>query len=484
MARRGRAGRVLRNAGRGRTVTGQDLSDAILSYGGQRERLRIRGARVDGGLDLGLRRLDFELELIDCHFTGPLELRGLSVRTLDLTSSAFPALHGDRLVVGGDLRLTRARIGTGAGCAVPLVDPGGAGDRTRVTRRVEGHAEAPVRLPDARIEGNLIAHELAVHSDGQWSVYAPRLKVEASIQARDLTAPGALYLRDARVAHAFGLNGARVGGLDATGLACGRGLHADWGFRTTGQVLLRGAEVDTVVTFHDAVLEAPAGALILSRLATPRLRLDLREPPAGPVILRDARLGALIDAPASWPAPGNLDLEGLVYQRLGSTEPVGVKDRLRWLGRDPQVSAGSYEQLATSYEASGDERAARTVRHGREKRLRLSEGFTGRLWGGVQDALFGYGYAPRRALLWLVCLAGAGSAWFAGRTPPPAGRSGGRAWDPVLYSLDLLVPVASLGYRSAFDPVGADKAVAVFLILSGWLLATAVIAGARRAVRG
>lgn len=100
----------------------------------------------------------------------------------------------------------------------------------------------------------------------------------------------------------------------------------------------------------------------------------------------------------------------------------------------------------------------------------------------MQDVLFGYGYAPRRALLWLLALVTAGSSWFSVHPPAPVGGSGQRTFDPVLYCLDLLIPVVSLGYRSAFDPAGWGKAVAVFLIVSGWVLATAVISGASRAL--
>ncbi len=52
--------------------------------------------------------------------------------------------------------------------------------------------------------------------------------------------------------------------------------------------------------------------------------------------------------------------------------------------------------------------------------------------------------------------------------------------EPDLYALDLVVPFANLGQRSAWDPDGFDRAVATVLILSGWLLATAVIAGIGR----
>jgi hypothetical protein len=235
-----------------------------------------------------------------------------------------------------------------------------------------------------------------------------------------------------------------------------------------------------VVTFHDSVLAEPAGSLLLSRVRVPRLRLDLREPPAGPVILQDAAVDVLVDSEDTWPDRGALSLEGFTYKRLETAEPVAVRTRIGWLTRDQRAGAGAFEQLATSYETIGDERAARTVRHARERHLRRHDRLSGRIWGVVQDVLFGYGYAPRRALVWLLLLAAAGSLWFWNHPPPAAGGDTRRHWDPVLYSLDLLVPVASLGYRGGWDPTGVDKAVAVFLVVSGWTLVTAVIAGARR----
>ncbi|MFF2501847.1 hypothetical protein ACFVTY_00410 [Streptomyces sp. NPDC058067] len=448
--------------------------------------LRFEGLRVRGSLDLSRRRVDAGLELVDCVFEEPVRCAELTVASLDLTGSTLPALHAARLAVDGDLRLSGARLGGGTPVPRPLAGPPAAGDGPRVPRRLpEDATSAALELADAAIDGNLFAEQLTVADAAPWSVLAPRLNVSGSVHARGLTASGALYLRDARITHALNLNGADVGGLDGTGLACGRGLYADWGFRSAGQVLLRAAVIDGVVTFHDSVIGAPAGALLLSRLRVPRLRLDLREAPAGDVVLQDAAVDVLVDSAATWPAPGRLNLQGFTYKRLETAGPAtgaDVRARVDWLTRDPNAGAGSFEQLATSYEGAGDERSARTVRHARERHVRRLDRLSGRAWGLLQDLLFGYGYAPRRALVWLLCLAAAGSLWFANHEPRAVGGSGQRAWDPVLYSVDLLIPVASLGYRGSWDPQGVGKAVAVFLVVSGWTLATAVLAGARRVI--
>ncbi|MFC9671552.1 MULTISPECIES: hypothetical protein [unclassified Streptomyces] len=468
----------------GDTVDAARLREEITGHeDGAGGPLRFEGLRVRGRLDLSRCRVDSALELVDCAFDEPLRLAELTVGALDLSGSRAPALHANRITVDGDLRLSGAALGSGMPVPRPLTGPPAAGDGPRAPRRLpEDSTSAVVELADARIDGNLVVEQLTVADSGPWSLLAPRLDVSGSVHARGLTASGALYLRDAQIAYALNLDGADVGGLDGTGLACGRGLYADWGFRSAGQVLLRAATIEGVVTFHDSVVDAPAGALLLSRLRVPRLRLDLREPPAGAVVLQDAAVDVLVDSAATWPAPGRLNLEGFTYKRLETAGPVDVRARIGWLTRDPNAGAGSFEQLATSYESAGDERSARIVRHARERHVRRLDRLSGRAWGLVQDLLFGYGYAPRRALVWLLSLAAAGSLWFAYHEPRAVGGSGQRAWDPILYSVDLLIPVASLGYRGSWDPQGAGKAVAVFLVVSGWTLATAVLAGARRVI--
>jgi hypothetical protein len=111
-------------------------------------------------------------------------------------------------------------------------------------------------------------------------------------------------------------------------------------------------------------------------------------------------------------------------------------------------------------------------------------GRLGAMWGTVQDVAIGFGYRPARALLWLIVVLAAGGGWFAWTGPlRPVKPGEGPTWDPLLYTLDLLVPLVDLGHERAWDPVGADKAVAVVVIAAGWILATTVVAGAGRALR-
>ncbi|MFJ5272832.1 hypothetical protein [Streptomyces sp. NPDC088358] len=469
-----------RDIARGREIDGVRFAAYVLRAAARTQRVLIAGARCTGTVDLRQAVLDAHLEFVNCVFDGEIRLSGAVVNSLDLSGSRVTTLLADGLRVRGDLVLREARIGT-ATAAAPFVDFRTDGDRVPAARRVsEELTTAPLRLVAAHVDGALVLERTVLGGPGPWALFAPRMTVGDSLRASGMESSGGLYLRDGQVSHSLLFEGASVTAIDATGLRCDGGFYADWGFSCSGPVRLRSAEVAGIVTFHDAVLGAPAGAAILTRLRTARLRVDFRTNPAGAVVLRDARIGSYVDAPGSWPAEGALDVEGLTYDRLGSVEPVGVKERLAWLARDGAATAGSFEQLALSYQRTGDERSARVVRRARERRTRRSERLPARAWGAVQDALFGYGYAPGRALVWLIVLVGAGSAWFATHAPPPVKGGTQRNWDPVLYTLDLIVPVAGLGQRTAWDPAGVDKVVAVLLILAGWLLATSVVAGASR----
>ncbi|MGV9703783.1 hypothetical protein [Streptomyces sp. NPDC003483] len=465
---------------RGRVIDGARFATCVLRAAARTERVHISGARCSGTVDLRQAVVDAHLEFRDCVFDGEIQMSGAVVNSLDLSGSRATALIADGLRVQGDLNLRAAQIGA-ATAATPFTDFRTDGDRVAAARRVaEELTIAPLRLVAARIDGALVLERTVLGGPGPWTLFAPRVTVGDSLRASGMESSGGLYLRDARIGHSLLFEASSMTAIDATGLRCEGGFYADWGFACSGPVRLRSADVARIVTFHDAVLGAPGGAVILTRLRTARLRVDFRTIPAGSVVLRDARIGSYVDARGSWPAVGRLDVEGLTYERLGSTEAVGVKERLTWLARDASATAGSFEQLALSYQRAGDERAARVVRRARENRIRRSEPLPARLWGAVQDVLFGYGYAPGRALAWLLLLVGTGSAWFATHVPPPVAGGARRDWDPVLYTLDLIVPVAGLGLRTAWDPVGTDKVVAVLLILAGWLLATSVVAGTSR----
>lgn len=53
-------------------------------------------------------------------------------------------------------------------------------------------------------------------------------------------------------------------------------------------------------------------------------------------------------------------------------------------------------------------------------------------------------------------------------------------FNPVAYTFDLMLPIASLGQKSAFNPAGDEQWLSYFLTAAGWVLATTIIAGITR----
>ncbi|MFG1948116.1 hypothetical protein [Nonomuraea sp. NPDC048826] len=436
---------------------------------------RLAGARITGDLDLARLDVDFDVELRECLIDGALILDGLTGKSVEVVRTRARTVRASRVKLFGGLSLAETRIGSVNGVTKPLPGLWGEGvDEAVAPHRVTHHGAAPalLDLSGADVAGDLDLREARIAAADQWSLFAANLRVGGSVRGTRMVASGALYLREIRVDGAVDLSGAQIGGLDATGARINGSVHADWGFTSPGQVRLRGTVANGTVTFHDAVLGP--GGLHLAGLRAPRLRLDFRQPLPGRIMLRDVEVDSLVDAQESWPV--RLDLEGFTYRRISR---LGVRERLKWLALDPHLGPGAFEQLALFYGRIGDEGAARLVRRARQRHIRAHDKLPAKAWGVIQNVLFGYGYAPGRALAWLLLLVTAGSLWFGARPPRPA-RKDGPNWDAVLYALDLIVPFANLGQRNAWDPCGVDRAVAVGLILSGWLLATAVIAGIGR----
>jgi hypothetical protein len=100
----------------------------------------------------------------------------------------------------------------------------------------------------------------------------------------------------------------------------------------------------------------------------------------------------------------------------------------------------------------------------------------------MQDITVGYGYRPARAALWLAALLVIGSVIYAANPPAPLSSSGAPHFNPVIYTLDLLLPVVDLGQKHAFNPGGTEQWLSYLLIAVGWVLATTIAAGVARVI--
>lgn len=276
-------------------------------------------------------------------------------------------------------------------------------------------------------------------------------------------AKGEVNLIGSRLGDLFALPGAQLSNSGGTALNLDRTTMRDCdlaGLACSGRITL-------------------VGSTITSTLNLDRARLEM-------VDLGHAQVDVLRDDPEFWPE--QLNLNGLTYRvlepRLPARARLRERSRLQWLELDrSQHEPQPYEQLAASYATAGQTAEARRVLYWRERRQRSAKTPLGQAWSLIQDKTVGYGYQPWRAALWLALLLLIGSVVFAIAPPSALQPQAAPHFSPVIYTLDLLLPLVDIGQRDAFNPVGAEQWLSYFLIAAGWILATTVATGIARVLK-
>ncbi|GAB2849964.1 membrane-associated oxidoreductase [Streptomyces deserti] len=418
--------------------------------------LRVKGARITGPLDLTHAVVDHPIRLSDCYFTDPPDLYGAQRRRLSLRGSVLPALDLGSARVDGVVRLSDCRL------------------------------RGRVQLSGAQISGALFLErtELTARDPGEPVLKLQRTVIEDDLRAPDLRAHGEVRLNGATVNGSVDLTGARLShpgqiALDAQTLT----VESDVLLRSTrvhGWIGLRGARVAGRLDLSYAHLSNPGdAALRATSCAIGELWLRKGPPPEGTVNLRRAQIDVLFLEPET--VPDRVLLNSLVYTSLTPHEPA--ERRLPMLERDGDgYVPHAYEQLTAAYRRIGDDHAARLVQLAKQRRHRGTLPWYGRLWGRVQDVTVGYGFRPLRACVWLLSLLAAGSVAYGLHHPEPLKPSEAPPFNPVFYTLDLLLPVISFGQEGAFAPHGWYQTLSYVLVLTGWILATSVVAGVTRTV--
>jgi hypothetical protein len=419
------AGAAAADWGPPRQVRAQVLTRLLLGAAagqpGFTPKLILTGARITGELDLGGGTVDSELSLLRCWLDDPLQASDARTRSMTLQVCRVPRLDLWGVHVDGSLRLTGSRIGE-------------------------------LHLGSAHIGGRLHLSGATLANPGGRALTGTRLTVEHSMICRELTAAGEVRLLDASIGSALILTGAVLtnpGGraLGAAGLTVGQSVYCTKGFAATGEVRFRRARVQ--------------GQLVIDGTIHGSLHLG------------DATVQTL-SLPSSRPIPARLN--GLTYQHLTPEELAPA--RIRWLRRDPDgFRAQPYEQLADHYRRLGYDRRARQVLLAKRRAHGAGIPIRWRLFGLLQDALSGYGYAPGRAFGWLGVAWAVGAAYFAAR--PPAGEG---TFSPVMYALDVLLPTSPLGLEERFTVVGGGFWLATGMQVLGWALSIAVLPAVTRAL--
>ncbi|NEP83400.1 MAG: hypothetical protein F6K39_37840 [Okeania sp. SIO3B3] len=248
--------------------------------------------------------------------------------------------------------------------------------------------------------------------------------------------------------------------------------------------------------------------------------------------LQFARIGRLRDDEQSWPEKNNLNLDGFIYQKLGTDDNIKVlkdaKTRLKWLRLQPEFFPQTYEQLAEVLKKEGDPDAATEILIHKERDIRPKLNRLSKFWNRFLDITIAYGYKPTKALVWSSIFISIGWNLFAlgydncsnsisnnkclfspaSEISPYTEETNNKTIDidyPEfnfwLYSLDTFIPIVDLHQQTYWLPnsqkgeeiplilfkVKAGRLLRWYLwvhIIFGWILTSLWVAGFSGLVRG
>ncbi len=295
----------------------------------------------------------------------------------------------------------------------------------------------PISFFRAHIEGNLDLIGAHVVNPGGDSVLATEAEIEGDADFQQgFVTDGMVDFRLAKIGHSLSFNGARFEGGGDNGL--------------------------------DAERAAVAGIIYWVDVAhTPQTVLDLEQ----------ARAEGIGDDAASWPAPGNLNLDGFVYESIVDG-PMDSAARLGWLAlQPPGYKPQPYQQLAKVLAADGNDSGATDVLIAQREAQRRFGNLSRieRAWNLVLQVTIGYGFRPLRALWWIAAFVLLGTLLFGAGyrlrivTPTEADAyrdfvETGNApayyppFNALVYSLENFLPVVELHQGEYWRPNPSHRA--------------------------
>ena len=478
-------------------------------------------SRIEGGLDLTMAEIKGSLRLD--HQT----VENAHDRALDLTNAS---VSGDLSAIGLDAQGTTHL--TGGHIAGSLLLEGARLSRPPLTdRRHRGSERSAVLSADgATIDRDLDLRSLDARGGGLWFRSA---RIGGSVDLTDArldNPPGrAASFPQAQIAGTVRLAG------DFTALGLVAFNHATVGGRivcTGARLSWPGASGDPAFNRFGAAFEA------INAQVAGGLELDWREV-TGIVDLTGAHTPSLTDDPRNW--GHGVRLSGFTYDRFATSSPDNpadtgswaVDDRVDWLSRQLPFDIGPFEQAARVYRQHGRNLDAENMLiHGRRLARRQAApdgsgrgsvaGHLRRSGDWFLDRAVGYGYRPSRVGAFLIMLAAITALLLAlpagtetlratsstGQVYRPTSAASGtgpatgpgavradrcgagqvRCFQPILYSIDTVVPLIDLGQRSTWYPTqtGAGWFYAIWLNVAtilGWVASTIFLLAFARLAR-
>ena len=365
--------------------------------------IRVKGARIDGRLDLSDARISFPLKFEKSAVPVGFNLQNAELRNLYLVGTHTGPIYGDGMKVEGsvflrygfksegEVRLTGATIGGSLSCVdgqfiktwATALSADGADIRGSVYLCYGFKAEGVVNLIGATIGGNLVCNDSQFINKGAIALSADGADIKGGVFLHNgFKAEGEVRLVSATIGRNLEcLRGQFINkgaiALSTAGVNVQRNVLLCGGFKAEGEVILIGATID--------------GYLIWT---------DVNSPNDVTLYLRSASIRGLWDDKDSWPAPNNLFLHGLVYNEIYEGSPRDAESRIDWLQRQKGFWPQPYEQLAAVLRKGGQDEDARKILIAKNKdKARLTKlTFTEKCWYRVFGRMIGYGYRPLKAL--------------------------------------------------------------------------------------
>lgn len=421
--------------------------------------VRLKGAHITGRLDVSGGTVGCELRLDKCRLDAAPLFANTKTRQLRFRDCDMPGFDGGGLQCDGYLSLSGSTI------------------------------NGLLKLTRAQLLGGFRLNDAKVSNPGDptdWAVFTGGMVVEAGSFIRRTEITGGMRLVGARLNGGLFMEGSTVKGLnhdaiDAENLVATDAVELSNGFTSEGRIKLRGARVTGVLSFSRAILNAGGDrlALQLSHVKVNELNLWTDGRIAGDVSLAYSHVGVLMDSEESWPERFRLD--GFTYDSLRGAP---LESRVEWVRRDSRFNSRPYEQLATWYRLGGHDDLVRETQLAKARDRRRLRRPLARLPGLALDWAIGYGHRPWRAALWFALLLTSGTVVFSVHPPEQLKQPQDiPTFHAFAYTLDLLVPVPLFGQRDHWNPTGWTVWFSYFLIVSGWIFATALITGATRILR-
>jgi hypothetical protein len=466
--------------------------------------IRLLGARITGPLNLSQMHIPFPIVLRNCAMPERMTFAATRIPSLDLGGCHIGELNAAGIEVENDLKLdSRFKAD---------------GEINLFEARIGGSLTSSGHFKSSALDGDLFDPK----NVDRRAFYALQMRVGGGVIFRDVHMDGGVELSGTTIGADLVLDGSFLNPgkttIDASSTDIAGNVDVGYGlpFLSDGLVSFVTSKIGTdffvaQATFSGGTHE-PHGLDASGMSVKNALVLTNVSLPNGAFLnLTGVTAEALIDDEASWPAPGNLLLDGFTYSQFSqvgpSNAPGDANTRLRWLRLQPGFHPQPYHQLAKVLSESGDEPGAIQVMIASDDARYSRFGLLGRIWGAFLNTTIGYGYQPLRAIVWSFAVVILGSLVVAigkrasvmrfkwpDRTPLPS-EDPTVGLHPILYSIDVFVPFINLRQEQHWWPdetasgecsiLGLKIPVRGYLlryylwlqVIAGWLLSAIFVAG-------